>query len=88
MKLEYEAKTRRLERELREKKLPTVKESESGEIVRTIQDRLRGTLKACTSKIARPVQGRDKFDELASGIQGTSRVLNPVLPEITLHYIT
>jgi len=57
-KLEYDAKTRRLERELKEKKLPTIKESESGdkEISCTIQDRLRGTLETYTSKIAKPVQ--------------------------------
>ena len=84
LKLEYEAKTRRLERELKEKKLPTIKESESGdkEIARTIQGRLRGTLETYTSKIARLVQGRGVFDETASGTHGAPMVLNPMLPEM------
>ena len=82
LKLEYEAKTRWLERELKEKRLPTIKESESGEIACTVHDRLRGTLETYTSKIARPVQGRGTFDEPALGIHGAPRVLNPVLPEM------
>ena len=79
LRLEYEAKTRRLERELREKRLPTIRESESGEIACTVQDR---NLETYISKTARPVQGRGTFDEPASGVQGAPRVLNPVLPEM------
>ena len=61
-----------MERELKEKRVPTIKEYESGdkEIARTIQDRLRGTLETYTSKIARPVQRRGVFDETASGTHG------------------
>jgi len=70
LKLEYEAKTRRLESELRENKLPTIREFESGdkETFRTIQERLRGTLETYASKIARPVHGRGIHDENASSV--------------------
>jgi len=45
----------------------------------TVQDR---NLETYVSKFARPLQGRGMSDEPASGIQGTPRVLNPVLPEM------
>ena len=77
LRLEFEAKTRHLERELKEKRLPTIRKSESVEFARTVQDR---NLETYVSKFARPVQGRGMSDEPASGIQGTPRVLNPVPP--------
>ena len=64
LKFEYEAKTRRLEREQKEKKLSIIKEFESGVQVvsRTVQDRLRRNLETYISNIARLIQGRGIHD--------------------------
>jgi len=54
LRLEYEAKIDRLEREFRDKtqKLRTIKESDSGLTSRSvIQERLRGNVEAYTSKV-------------------------------------
>jgi len=79
LRLEFEAKTRRLEREFRDKRLPFIRESESVDVGRSVQDR---NLETYVSKFARPVQGRGTSDEPASGVQGMPRVLNSVLPEM------
>ena len=82
MKLEYEARTKRLERELRDKtqKLPTIKESESVETSRTIiQEQLRGNVVAYTSKIVGPGPSRSIH---ASSIHRMLTAPTQVLPDM------
>ena len=71
LRLEFEAKTRRLERDLRDKRLPPIKESESVETTRAVQDR---NLETYVSRFTRPVQSRGTSDEPASCVQGMHRV--------------
>ena len=85
LKLEYEAKTKRLERELRDKtqKLLTIKESES---VKTscsiIQEQLRGNIDAYTSKIVGPGPSRGIHDKNASSVHRMPMAPTQVLPEM------
>jgi len=60
LRLEYEAKAKHPEQELREKmhRLPAIRESEPETSRSIIQDRLRGTLNTYTSKIVGSVPSR------------------------------
>jgi len=72
LRLEYEAKTRCLELELREKapKLPTIKESDSGVTARSvIQERLRDNVEAYTSKVLGSVASRGTYAENIPSVQ-------------------
>jgi len=86
LKIKYEAKTKRLERELKEKmqRLPTIRESgDKGTPRSIVQEKLQDTFEAYTSKIVGSSQtSRGTHDENTSSVHYIPTVPTRGLPEV------